>query len=387
MTARGLRSPSSIAPIRLRSDFVSRAMLAPRIVTVLFGLCSAGHALAAGPELHEASCPCQVPAKIDAEIAFYEKQVKDDPRRSPAWALLAHARLERAAWSGDSLDVQAARDCGARSIEIQPNLAAFKVLAAAANYSHRFAEALPWCDKADAAAPGERQVLAMRTEALLALNRPEELERLLDSVAATEGEFYLTACRAQLLAARGDRAGALKTYDQVAKQAAAANATQIALWARVAAAGVCLDSGHPQAAVPLLEQAEKLSADDPDVIVHRAEYDEAIGREAQALEAYERLLERQCNPELYRRASRLRRKGGDAEGAAKHFGTAERLWRAAIERGEAYPLEGLSGLYCDAGVQLDEAVRLAEENLKHKRDAAAEAALARAVRLRDGKSS
>jgi tetratricopeptide (TPR) repeat protein len=328
-------------------------------------------------------CRFQVPAEIETQIAFFAGQVREDEHRYPALALLASAHLKRATWSGDAGDIKAARDFARRSIEVQPNLGAFKVLAASSNYGHRFAETLPWCDKAEAAAPGERQVLAMRTEALIGLGRLDDLERILETAPTSETDFYLPACKAQLLAARGERAQALEAYRQVAKLADAAKANDVALWARVAAAGVCLDSGHPDEAIPFLKEAEGLAADDPDVIVHRAEYDEATGDAAKALAAYERLLQRQCNPELHRRVAKLLRAEGNANDAARHFDEAERLWRAALEQGEVYPLEGLANLYCDAGVRLDEAVRLAEQNLKHKQDAAARETLQRAIRLRD----
>jgi tetratricopeptide (TPR) repeat protein len=223
----------------------------------------------------------------------------------------------------------------------------------------------------------------MRTEALLGLQRLDDLERLLSKADTTEADFYVPACQAQLFAARGERAKSLETYRRVARLADAAKAADVALWARVAAAGVCLDSGHPEDAVPYLKEAEALSADDPDVIVHRAEYDEASGQPKAALAAYQILLTRQCNPELHRRAARLCRETGDTVRAAVHFNAAERLWRASLIQGEVSPLEGLSGLYCDAAVRLDEAVELAQQNLEHKRDASAREALARAKRLRD----
>ena len=349
------------------------------MLKVLLALsCAFAQAAAAEP-----SSPCGAPDEVEAQITFYAEQVRKDERRYPALALLASAHLKRAAWSGDAADIKAARDFARRSIDVQPNLAGLKVLAAAANYGHRFEEALSWCDKAEAAAPGERQVLAMRTEALLGLGRFDELERLLASAPTDERDFYLPACRAQLFAAQGERAKSLETYRKVAELADKAKAAEISLWGRVAAAGVCLDSGHPEEAVPFLKEAEALAADDPDVIVHRAEYDEATGEAAKALAAYKGLLERQCNPELHRRAAQLCREAGDAGRAAAHFTAAERLWRAALDQGEIYPLEGLANLYCDAHVRLDEAVQLAEQNLKHKKDAAARETLQRAIELRD----
>lgn len=347
---------------------------------VLVLTCALSQAAAAEPEVR---CAVQAPAEIEKQISFYAEQVRQDERRYAALALLASGHLKRAAWSGDPADLTSARDFARRSVAVQPNLAAFKVLAASANYGHRFDEALPWCDQADAAAPGERQVLAMRVEALLGLGRLDDLERLLEAAPTVPGDFYVPACRAQLFSAQGERAKSLDAYHQVAELADRAKSREIALWARVAAAGVCLDSGHPQEAVPFLHEAEALASDDPDVIVHRAEYDEATGQSDQALAAYERLLKRQCNPELHRRAARLCREKSDVARANKHFQAAERLWRAAVERGEVSPLEGLAGLYCDARLRLDEAVQLAEQNLKHKRDAAAHETLRRAIELRD----
>ena len=50
----------------------------------------------------------------------------------------------------------------------------------------------------------------------------------------------------------------------------------------------------------------------------------------------------------------------------------------ALDAGEIYSLETLVNLYCDAGRERDLALRLAEQNYRHKRDESARAALARA---------
>ena len=116
--------------------------------------------------------------------------------------------------------------------------------------------------------------------------------------------------------------------------------------------------------------------------MHLAEFEEGTGREAEALARYEHLLTQRCDAEVHRRAYVLAGRLGQKSKASLHYAAAERLWRAALDLGEVYPLEGLAKLYCDAGRNLEEAVRLAERNLKYKRDASALQTLKRAVESR-----
>ena len=47
-----------------------------------------------------------------------------------------------------------------------------------------------------------------------------------------------------------------------------------------------------------------------------------------------------------------------------------------VPAGQIYTLEGLARLYCDAGIQLDRALGLAQQNLNFKRDIEAHKAVA-----------
>jgi tetratricopeptide (TPR) repeat protein len=154
------------------------------------------------------------------------------------------------------------------------------------------------------------------------------------------------------------------------------------LWAYVASAAQFLDHGQPEKAEPFLRAAAQIDRDDYDLQVHLAEFEEGTGLEAEALARYERLLTRRCDAEVHRRAYLLARRLGLQGKSAQHYAAAERLWRAALDLGEVYPLEGLAKLYCDAGRNLEESLRLAERNLEYKRDASARETLSRVAALR-----
>jgi tetratricopeptide (TPR) repeat protein len=326
--------------------------------------------------------PCTAPADVESRIRFHAAQVADNPRLYPSLALLAKAYLDRVRWTGDAYDLAAARDCLVRSIAIQPNLAAYKVSAAVANYSHRFEEALRWCDLAADAAPGDPEILAMRSEALLALDRPDDVAALLENVDAPEKSFHAVACRGMLAAAREDRSKALVDFASAARLAEQLGSPELRLWAHVTSAAQFLDHGQPADAEPYLRTAGQIDPDDYDRQVHLAEFEEGTGLEAEALVRYELLLTQRCDAEVHRRMYILAARLGLKGKAARHYAAAERLWRAALDLGEVYPLEGLAKLYCDAGRNLEDAVRLAERNLEYKRDASARETLKRAVELR-----
>lgn len=333
------------------------------------------------PGASAGAAACHAPADVEDRIGFYSRQVAAHPRLYPTLALLGKAYLDRVRWTADARDLASARDCLERSIHIQPNLAAYKILAATGNYSHRFDEALRWCELASEVAPGDTEVLAMRTEALLALDRLDEAAAMLSEVAEPDTSFHAVACRGMLLSARGDRARALADFERAARLGQEQGFPESTLWARIASAALFLDQGAASGAEPYLRAAEQIAPDDYDLQVHLAEFEEGTGRIERALARYEHLLTLRCDAEIHRCVYGLAARLGQTDKAAYHFKTAERLWRAALDQGEVYPLQGLATLYCDAGHAPHEAVLLGERNLRYKRDASARETLERARNL------
>lgn len=320
--------------------------------------------------------PANAPRPPD-KIAYYQQQVAAHPKHYPAYARLGRAWLDRARQSYDPADLAAARAALRRSLDIQPNYEALRDLAATANYSHRFEEALRWCRQAAEAAPQDKSVLAMQVEALLALGRSDEALSAIGGKNDPAADFYTAAALGHWQLSQGNRATAAERFQEAARLAKQHHATSQAVWATVSAAGVWLDAGDLVRARPLLDEATLLDPTDTFLKIHWAELAAAETCPAEALRIYEELLTGQADPELHRRAFVLAKQLGRKEAADTHLAAAERFCRRAMDAGEAFGLETLANLYCDAGRHA-EAVRLAEQNLQHKRDAAAHETLARA---------
>lgn len=341
-------------------------------------------AVVGAQEAPSTSKPTNRPVSTAERIAYYQQQVERLPNHYPAYARLGRAWLDQARETYDPTALSAARGALRRSLEIQQNFEALHDSAAVANYSHRFEEALRWCGLAAEAFPEHHGVLALRVEALLALDRGVEAREALGGKDAAPVDFHIAASLGQVLAADGQRDQAAAQLVAAAKHALDQQSPRLAQWATISAAGVWLDAGELAKAKPLLEQAASIDATDVLLRIHRAELAEAEQRHVDALGAYEELCRLRADPELRRRACALARAQGRAAVAEEHFAAAEKLCRRAVDAGEVYSLETLAKLYCDAG-RVPEAIALAERNLEFKRDAAARETLARARQAAAGK--
>ena len=101
-----------------------------------------------------------------------------------------------------------------------------------------------------------------------------------------------------------------------------------------------------------------------------------LWRLAEALALYESQLPQYPDPAIHYRAYLISHKLGWEHRAEQHFLSAEAGFQRAIDAGQIYTLEGLARLYCDAGIQLDRALSLAQQNLNFKRDIEAHKAVA-----------
>lgn len=328
---------------------------------------------------------CATAGRDEAEparrIRHSEARLQESPRHYPAVVELGAAHLDLARRTLDPAHLAAAREAAERSLAIQPNLEAFRLGAAAAAAGHRFEEALRWADLAASAAPeGEDAgVTALRVEALLGLGRGHEARALLPEEGFGE-HFHHAAAIGQWWVETGDpersEREAAAAFVAAADLARQAGVPELEAWAWVRAAGVHLDAGNPDLAAPYLARAAALTPRDFELAIHRAELAEATGSPDKALRDYLRLLRRRDDPELRRRAFVLLRAEGRGDDAQEHFEAAERTYRRALDAGEVYTLEGLARLYCDGGTRMEEARRLAQENLRYKGDRGAREALA-----------
>lgn len=315
-------------------------------------------------------------------IRFYEDAVQRSPDHYPALALLGTAYFEQARAEGDLEMLRKSREALERSVAIQPNLEAFVGLAELSLYRHRFAEAKSWAERAHTSAPGDPSILTLRVEARLGLGEVTEASSLAREALKgvelqklpPEQQFIVETARGACLVAESDAAAARAAFERASTVAPDPN---LAVWAKVRAAGVELDAGRFEAAAPLLEEAARMRPDDRFQRIHQAELLQASGKPAAALALYEKLIAERDEADLRRRAYLLSRSLGQTEPAKVHFDRCEALCRTALDHGEIFTLECLASLLAESGLadRREEARALARRNVEFKRDRRAKSLL------------
>ncbi len=309
---------------------------------------------------------------VEKRISIYKDRIKADPEHYPSYTLLGVAYLDKAQDTHDPSDIESARNYALRSIEIQNNFEALKLLARIEGFVHRFDSSISYAEQAAKAAPeskADSQVASILVDAYLALGKQARAKELLDESA--DESFHHFASLGTYSKAIGDKEGAVAAYENASSLALKQNAGAQQSWALTMAAGVWLDSGNADKALPFLERAEKIAPESKVLLIHKAEYLAAKGRIGDAEDIYVGILGRWDDPEIHRRMFNLLKSQAKEDEAKEHFELAQKGFRRILDAGQPYPLGPLAQMLCDAGTRLDEAKRLSKENLKYKRDAEA----------------
>lgn len=320
-----------------------------------------------------------VPSKADEKIAFYGQKITESDKHYPAYAFLASAQLEKARETGDPAYLAEARKNIEASMKIQPNYDAMKTMAMISNYSHRFADAIEWGNKAAEASPEglalDSVVTSVLVEAHLGKGEVDKAEALLDqltTVGKKPDDFYSSSARAMVYKARNKIDDAVKAFEAAGKFAEKQKVKELVVWCHVMAAGCLIDSGRVDESKSYLDLAATLEPDNKALQIHQAEFLAASNRAGEALDIYKSLLITSDDPEIERRAYVLARDLGRIAEAESHFQAAVMGFQKILDSGEIYTLGGLAQVYCDHGTDLTKAKSYAEQNLEYKRDGEAQ---------------
>jgi tetratricopeptide (TPR) repeat protein len=321
-------------------------------------------------------------SNVDGLISFYREKISRSSKHYPSYALLADALLKKARETGDPSLIVEARQNVEASLAIQPNYIALKTMAMICNYTHRFADAIEWTDKAAEASPEglarDSELTAVFVEAYLGLGENEKAAGILEqltTVGKKADDFYSASSRGAVLKAEEKIDEAVKAFEAAREFAARQGANSGVVWANVMAAGCLLDSGRTAEAEPYLKLARAMTPQDTVLRMHEAEFLLASKQPEEALRVYEELLKAADDAEVHRRAFVIARDLGDVAAANAHFNAAATGFEKVVAAGEIYTLGPLAQLYCDEGKDLERARGYALRNLEYKRDGEARDAL------------
>lgn len=307
--------------------------------------------------------------EIDRQIHFYTSKISDDEENFAVYSQLATAYIEKGKLDQDPYWLRKAEQALQKSLAIQPNFHAYKVMAVLNHYRHQFQSAIRWGERAHAAWPQDSSIVALLVEANLALGKHKQAKALLASdPQLMQQDFYLTTAKAQYLNARDKPQAAAQIYQAAAQLAASQGHRQLELWAYVQAAGALLDAGAAQEALPYLQAAQQIDAHNTQLRIHWAEFYAATGNKKQALTMYQSILKHYQSAEIHHQAFRIAQDLNLTDQAQQHFSSAQQIFLRILNAGEIYSLGPLAQLYCDAQLYLDEALNMAERNLQYQND-------------------
>ena len=305
---------------------------------------------------------------VEQRIAFYQKKLEQHPRLFVVHTQLAAAYLDKAREALDPQWLKRAEQSLDQSLKIYANFDAYKGLLVLNAYRHHFAEARRWGEIARKLNVDDNEVLAVLVEADLGLGDVERAIKRLPALNAEPQFFHVAVASANVFKAKQQYREARNAFLKAEQLARAENLDTLAAWARTNAAGMLIDSGQAPAARADLDAATNIKKGDPILRLHWAEYHEGIHEPAKALAIVESLLEEAPHPSFHYRAYRLAKALGYPLKAQAHYQAAETGYLQAVQADEIYTLGSLAQLYCEADVHLDQALELAQRNLKFKRD-------------------
>jgi tetratricopeptide (TPR) repeat protein len=235
-----------------------------------------------------------------------------------------------------------------------------------------------WARKAEAAGYGpDWMIRALEVELLVGAGRVDEAKAMLPSDDAPTEEFYVAAALARVANVEGRLDVAAKHYMRAAELARVHQANKLVAWAEAMAAGMLVDARNFEAALPHLEQAKAFGGCAEEV-VHRAELLASTGKPREALATYDTYLAKTPDPAVHHAAWKVASALGDTAAMRKHYEAAAAAYRKVIDAGEVYTLGGLAQLILDTHGDAREALTLAEQNFKYKRDVEATKTLTQA---------
>lgn len=300
--------------------------------------------------------------EIDRAIGSCHERLRRDPTLYPALAELGAAHLERAKLTHTVDDLALAQQALTESLRLQNNFEALRISAALLNFQHRFREALRYAQDAHQTLPSDGFSLSLLIESLVGVGDVDAARTLLSSAGEMRSEFHRQSCLARLADADLDWEAAVAAYGAAADEARRQGVPKLEAWACVAAAGIRLDHGDAELALPWLDRAQAATPQNPAILVHRAELALARGESESALSCYEAALRLADDPMTRLSALRIARGPSLLSRARDHFEAAEPRLRASAEAGYEYTWPALAELYFLDGRQMDEARRWLDQS-------------------------
>jgi tetratricopeptide (TPR) repeat protein len=354
-------------------------LVVPGLVAVLAAVsgCSGSTADRRGPATPLAGTPGGSSTSRDAliqTIATMRTRVARDPGDVRAAVLLADALLRQTRVAGNGgLANEAEQVLGAALARHPDSYDAHRMRAAVYLSQHRFRDALTEAKRCAAMRSDDAWILGVSGDAHLELGEYREAFDAFDRMAARRPDASSYARVSYARELQGDLPGALR-FMQMAAEATSAEDPESLAWHHAQLGHLKLEMGQTPAAAREFGHAEFAFPGHPFAAEGLARVAAADGRHADALDIVTRVLTTAPTPALLALAGDLEMRLGRPDEAERHYRLAEAIWQS-----DAPEPSRLARFLAEHGRRIDEAIRIARDASRDRRDIHTEDALAWAL--------
>jgi tetratricopeptide (TPR) repeat protein len=301
----------------------------------------------------------------DQAIAELQRRVTDEPTIAYNWVLLGQMYVRKARETGDVANYDRADAALQRALALErDNVAAQATLAQVLCANHRFEEGLELAERVYRAHPEKPQILLLIGDAQLELGRYAAAVQTYDELRRKDPLARLASRAARLAELKGDTDAALRAMTQAMnEESRLALSPEGKAWYPTRLGEMHLHAGHLDEAEHQYEAALRLAPRYYTALSGLGSVRAAQGRYEDAIALYNQAIASSPDVRSLATLGDLYRKIGKDDLAATLFGMIESLATGKT----AYDRE-LALFYCDHARKPEDALALAERDLKTRQD-------------------
>jgi tetratricopeptide (TPR) repeat protein len=309
---------------------------------------------------------------VDKEIEILQKTAAELPKKTDIWVLLGRAWVRKARESTDPGFYLNANACADIALDMKSgDPLALNLRALVLINEHKFAEAYDLAGQLLVKDADDVMAIGTKSDALLELGRFDEAAQAAQKMMDLKPNLPSYSRASYIRWLRGDIEGAKSAIRQ-AIDARDPGEPEPAAWTLVQAAMIFLHAGDYEGADKGFDKAMQLMSDYPPALAGKGRVAMAKGDAARAVELLAKAYEKSPLVETAWLLGDAKEAAGDAAGAAD-------MYAKVVKTGRQTDPRTLALFYATKDRERDEAVRLAQEELKVRADVYTQDALAWAL--------
>lgn len=320
------------------------------------------------PEDIQGTGLANVPPVEDA-IRFIQNRIKQNSQDAVSYTLLGDLYLRQARETGDVRGYQLAEESFLEALDLIPTYSPAAASLASAYYSqHEFEKALDLAGQVYESNYKNTQARILMADSHLSLGEYQEAETIYNELGETDVTAPLLARMAYLEELKGNPDRALDLIRRAAGNALTAGGTkENVAWYLLRVGDMYFNTGEVNEAGNFYQASLRVFENYPFALAGLGRVRAAQGKYDEGIEYYQRAVDRVPQPEFVAALGDLYDITGQQSQAEIQYATVETIGTLAALNQQVYNRQ-LANFYSDHNRNLEEALALAQAELKSRRD-------------------